>query len=190
MARYSKEHRAETRETIIKAASELLREKGFDGFGVADVMAAIGLTHGGFYAHFADKQALLDAAFAKALQQSPVNFSRLAGAALAANDAGMLAARYLDDARLANVASGCATAALASELHRQPASAAATFTYASRATVKAIETIPGVGGKGWAILAMLAGAKAMMRAIPNGPERLIIRDEVTHAIRQLANARP
>ncbi|OYY76382.1 MAG: hypothetical protein B7Y43_15170 [Sphingomonas sp. 28-62-20] len=190
MARYSKEHRAETRETIIKAASELLREKGFDGFGVADVMAAVGLTHGGFYAHFADKQALLDAALAKALQQSPVNFARLATAALATNDAGTLAARYLDDARIANVAGGCATAALASELHRQPASASAIFVDASRATVEAIEAIPGVSGKGWAILAMLAGAKAMMRAIPEEPGRSTIRNEITDAIRQLAKVQP
>jgi TetR/AcrR family transcriptional regulator, transcriptional repressor for nem operon len=188
MARYSKEHRAETREAIVKAASELLRKKGFDGVGVADVMSAVGLTHGGFYAHFSDRHALLEEALVYALKQSPANFGRLASAAIAQNDPGMIADRYLADEKVAEVGKGCVTAALASELHRQPLSVASTFAEGSSATVAVLDTIPGLGGKNWAVLAMLVGAKAMMRAMPDGSRRELIRSDVAAAIRELARA--
>ena len=51
----SKEQMAENRERILNAAAQLFREKGFDGIGVADLMKSAGLTHGGFYGHFASK---------------------------------------------------------------------------------------------------------------------------------------
>ena len=49
----SKEQMAENRERILNAGAQLFREKGFDGIGVADLMKSAGLTHGGFYGHFA-----------------------------------------------------------------------------------------------------------------------------------------
>ncbi|HVP84199.1 MAG TPA: TetR/AcrR family transcriptional regulator [Rhizomicrobium sp.] len=57
--RYSESHKAETREKILKVASRALREKGPQNVAVAEVMEAAGLTHGGFYAHFKSKDALL-----------------------------------------------------------------------------------------------------------------------------------
>jgi len=57
--RYSETHKAETREKILKVASRTLREKGPENVAVAEIMEAAGLTHGGFYAHFKSKDALL-----------------------------------------------------------------------------------------------------------------------------------
>lgn len=56
--RVSREKFAENREKILTAASVLFRENGFDGVGVADIMKAAGLTHGGFYGHFESKDDL------------------------------------------------------------------------------------------------------------------------------------
>jgi TetR/AcrR family transcriptional regulator, transcriptional repressor for nem operon len=56
--RVSREKFAENRQKILLAASVLFRENGFDGVGVADIMKAAGLTHGGFYGHFESKDDL------------------------------------------------------------------------------------------------------------------------------------
>ena len=52
------QRRAETRQRILAAASNLFREHGIDGIGVDAVMKEAGLTHGGFYLHFLSKEAL------------------------------------------------------------------------------------------------------------------------------------
>jgi TetR/AcrR family transcriptional repressor of nem operon len=57
--RYSNEHKAETRQRVLKEAAREIRAKGPDGVAVAGVMARAGLTHGGFYAHFDSKEALI-----------------------------------------------------------------------------------------------------------------------------------
>ena len=61
--RYSREHKLETHARIVKKASVRLREKGAHGIGVADLMKEAGLTHGGFYAHFDSREALVIEAF-------------------------------------------------------------------------------------------------------------------------------
>ena len=66
--RYSKDHKADTHARIVKNASIRLREKGPAGIGVAELMKESGLTHGGFYAHFDSRDALIDEAFAHAME--------------------------------------------------------------------------------------------------------------------------
>ena len=56
--RVTRERAAAHREKILDAAGTLFRERGFDGIGVADIMEEVGLTHGGFYGHFASKEDL------------------------------------------------------------------------------------------------------------------------------------
>jgi TetR/AcrR family transcriptional repressor of nem operon len=58
------------RARVVEAAARLFREKGFEGIGVADLMHAAGMTHGGFYNHFESKDDLGAAACAHALSQS------------------------------------------------------------------------------------------------------------------------
>ena len=59
MVRYSKEHKEETRRRILEAAARAYREGGVSGVGIGELMQSIGLTHGGFYAHFDSKDALV-----------------------------------------------------------------------------------------------------------------------------------
>ena len=65
--RYTDRHKAETREKILTAAARLFRERGYDGVGVDAIMNEVGLTAGGFYAHFPSKKALFAEAVTKAL---------------------------------------------------------------------------------------------------------------------------
>ena len=66
----SKEQAAASRERILDAGTRLFRERGFDGIGVADLMQEAGLTHGGFYGHFASKEELMARACERALGKS------------------------------------------------------------------------------------------------------------------------
>jgi len=72
------DEKTRTRERIVQAASALIREKGIAGLKVTDVMAAADLTHGAFYAHFSDKDELIEAAFHKALDHRKTWFSAAA----------------------------------------------------------------------------------------------------------------
>ena len=76
--RYSKEHKLETHARIVKKASVRLREKGAHGIGVADLMKDAGLTHGGFYAHFNSREALVIEAFSYAMDRSTERWRKLA----------------------------------------------------------------------------------------------------------------
>lgn len=69
--RYSKEHKRETRDRIVAAAARLFRAHGFDGVGVDAIMAEVGLTAGGFYAHFPSKKALFTEAMDAASAARP-----------------------------------------------------------------------------------------------------------------------
>src|SRR4051812_25105585 len=66
MPRVSREQMARNHERVLQEASRLLRERGAGGVSVPEVMAAVGLTHGGFYKHFASKDDLLAQAGAAA----------------------------------------------------------------------------------------------------------------------------
>src|SRR3982750_409763 len=74
----SREQAARNRERILDTAAQLFRERGFEGIGVADLMKAAGLTHGGFYGHFASKDDLVAQAAALALEQSVALWEKLA----------------------------------------------------------------------------------------------------------------
>lgn len=70
MARYSTDHKEKTRAAIVDAAAERIRSGGFDALGVASIMAEAGLTHGGFYAHFPSRDALLAAAVTRLFEKA------------------------------------------------------------------------------------------------------------------------
>jgi len=76
--RVSRVEAAQNRERIIEVAARLFRERGFDGIGVADLMKSAGLTHGGFYGHFASKEDLMAQACARALEGSLATLHQVA----------------------------------------------------------------------------------------------------------------
>jgi len=68
--RYSSNHKAETRQRIIGEAARRFRKDGIEGTGLVPLMKALGLTHGGFYAHFESKEALVKASLEAAATQT------------------------------------------------------------------------------------------------------------------------
>ena len=121
--RRSREEAAETRRRIVTTAAGLIRERGTQGIGVADLMAAAGLTHGGFYKHFASKEALVAEACQQALAQSGGELQRVVAQAPAGERLQALADAYLTRWHRDHPAQGCAIAALAPEVARGSAEA-------------------------------------------------------------------
>src|ERR1700682_3192748 len=108
--RRSKQEAAETRQRIVKAAAAKFRQNGIGGTGLSDLMAAAGLTHGGFYRHFDSKDQLVAEACAAGMEAEM-------GGAAACPDFGKgglkeLAASYLSAAHRDNPSEGCLLAGL------------------------------------------------------------------------------
>lgn len=121
----SKEKAAEHRAAIVAAAGRLFRERGFDKVGVAEITKAAGLTHGGFYGHFASKDALAAEACGAAFQES---LGRLP--ADEASPDGPLSAfldRYLTALHRDRPDAGCPMSAFAAEVARQDPAVQARF---------------------------------------------------------------
>lgn len=115
--RVSREKAAEHRDRIIEAAGALFREKGFGGIGVADIMKAAGMTHGGFYGHFASKDDLVAQACRQAMAVAIANWEKTA-ASDADNPFATLLARYLSPRHRDDPARGCVFAALGADAAR------------------------------------------------------------------------
>jgi len=118
----SKTQARENRARIVETASTLFRERGYDGVSVADLMAAAGFTHGGFYKHFGSKADLMAEAAASGFAQSAANIE---GA-----DAATFVNEYLSRKHRDERGNGCTFAALSGDAARQPESIKQTFAAA------------------------------------------------------------
>ena len=119
--RYSKDHKAATHARIVQNASAQLREKGARGVGVADLMKDVGLTHGGFYAHFGSREELVNEAIAAALDQNTESWRKLVTGKPAEARAAALVDDYLSTRHRDNPRKGCALASLAVDISREGA---------------------------------------------------------------------
>jgi TetR/AcrR family transcriptional regulator, transcriptional repressor for nem operon len=117
--RTTSERKAETRERILAAAGELFRGHGIDAVGVDAIMHKAGLTHGGFYAHFASKEALVAEVSAAALARSAARWERISQEADPATALRRIVESYLDPAHVAATEHGCMLAALGPEVARR-----------------------------------------------------------------------
>ena len=113
--------REATHDRIVEVAARTLRRNGYAGVGVADVMKQAGLTHGGFYAHFESRDALLAEAIERAGRDSALALARRADANRARGQSALRAVieAYLSDTHLGGTENGCVVAALGSEMPRQ-----------------------------------------------------------------------
>jgi len=117
--RYSKEHKQETHARIVKKASVRLREKGAHGIGVADLMKEAGLTHGGFYAHFDSREALVMEAFAYAMDRSTERWRKLAEQTPPDKRLATIVENYLTPLHRDDPGHGCAVPTLGAEIARE-----------------------------------------------------------------------
>ena len=109
----------ENRARIVETAAALFRERGYDGVGVADLMAAAGFTHGGFYKHFRSKADLMAEAAASGISQRVANSEGV-------DFAGFIK-HYLSREHRDGRGAGCTMAALSGDAARQSDDVKATF---------------------------------------------------------------
>ena len=121
--RYPVEETAAKHERIVKEASRLFREHGFENVSVGEVMKAAGLTHGAFYAHFGSKEELQAAAVAYGQK---VSLGRLQRSKRKKNK-GSFTDLYLSRWHRDNPGDGCTMAALAQEVARSTPELKAAF---------------------------------------------------------------
>ena len=157
-------------ERIVETAARAIRRAGFAGVGVADIMKEAGLTHGGFYAHFPSRDALLVEAIERAGLDSATN------ALSSAQDARLqgisafhkLVTGYLSEAHLKGAETGCAVAALASEMPRQSTDVRKASAQSVRRMLDAVQQAlpPGVEPEvASAIACQMVGALQLARAL-------------------------
>jgi len=139
--RYDAEHKQRTREKVVKAAAKAIRAKGPDRFGVVEVMADVGLTHGGFYAHFESKDDLVAAAIAQMLEESHARLLRETEGRSATDGLCAYVNFYLSPAHRDARRTTCPIAALASDLPRMSAAARRQFAAGSERLVSALATL-------------------------------------------------
>jgi TetR/AcrR family transcriptional repressor of nem operon len=178
MPRSSREQADQNRVAITEASARLFREHGIRGVSVADLMAAAGLTHGGFYGHFASKDALAAEACANAFARSTERWQRrVADAADGAAARQALIEPFLSAKARASPGTSCPTVALAGDVAREPARAPvrAAFTAGVEGLVGVLSALPAGAdaadrrATALADLATMVGALLLARATAGQP---------------------
>lgn len=188
--RYGSDHKAGTRARVVETAGRVLRRDGVDGTGLIGLMKEAGLTKGGFYAHFASKDALVAEAVTAALDETA---TRMRASVEARPDEGGSRAMafidgYLRPEHVAARDTGCAIGALLSDLARaSPAVRQAGAAGAAQLVQVIVEVLPDRLGharraRAEAILGMLAGCLQLARLQADPAAR----DAVLSAGRQAA----
>ena len=106
-------------ERIVEVAARAIRRSGYDGTGGADIMKEAGLTHGGFYAHFESRDALLAEAGDRAGAEAVALAARVAASAPPGQAVQAMMQAYLSPEHITAIETGCPVAALCSEMPRQ-----------------------------------------------------------------------
>jgi TetR/AcrR family transcriptional regulator, transcriptional repressor for nem operon len=163
--RYEKGRKDSSRIKILEVASERFRNDGIAASGLATIMSDAGLTNGAFYPHFASKAELVRESIATALE---TQFEQIAEA-LAAGGPELAISTYLSEAHRDNPAKGCASAALLSEVARQPPETRQVYTDHFMSQMRQVAaTLPHIKdpeGVALSVFATLIGTLQLARAV-------------------------
>lgn len=183
----SREKAAQNRADLVETAARLIRERGIDGVGVAEIGKAAGLTHGALYAHFKSKEALVAEALAHGLQIGHERMTTPRNGQIPS--LGELLDGYLSEEKRDDIANGCAMAASASEIGRQDETISACFSEGFENMVGVFEhhlharkTKCDVRDKALAIATALIGGIAASRAVLKAQPELA--NEILRAVRR------
>lgn len=186
MKRIATRSKEVTHERIVETAARAIRRTGYAGTSVADIMKEAGLTHGGFYAHFSSREAMLAEAADRAGAESAARSARVAAAAPTGQGLEALLRAYLSKEHLGNAELGCPAAALGSETPRQ---APEVRRAATRRIKEMIDLIarqssdwgqPGAHETALATVSTMVGALLLARAVDD-PK---LSDAIRHAALQ------
>ena len=160
-----------THERIVEIAARAIRRSGYSGIGVAEVMREAGLTHGGFYAHFDSREGLLAEAADRAGTETVAVLGRVAAAAPPDKALEAILRAYLSKEHMAGVETGCAVAALGSEMPRQSPKVRRAATRRIKEMIDLVARHspdrgqPGTHERALVTLATAVGAMVMARAV-------------------------
>ena len=160
-----------THERIVEAAARAIRRSGYNGTSVADIMKEAGLTHGGFYAHFDSREAMLAEAADRAGAQAVAASASIAATAPPEQALRRMLHAYLSKEHVASMEMGCPVAALGSEMPRQ---APAVRRAATRRIKEMIDVVarqspdwgqPGAHERALVTVATMVGTLVLARAV-------------------------
>jgi TetR/AcrR family transcriptional repressor of nem operon len=168
--RVNSERKAETRQRILASAGALFRSHGIDAVGVDAIMHHAGLTHGGFYAHFPSKEALVAEVSAASLARAAAKWERITQETDTDSALSKIVGSYLDPAHVAAVEQGCVLTTLGPEVARRPESRPA-ITASVRTMLEALERCLPLRGRDNALAALstMVGAVVLAR-LADDPE--------------------
>lgn len=172
--RYSEDHKAKTRQRIIDEASHLFRRDGVGATGLQPLMKALGLTHGGFYAHFKSKDELVDIA----LQHAAGQLKNSAEESLSSDTPlPTFIAHYLSTAHRANPGAGCPLPTMSAELGQrgQPSAHTDEVIHDRLAMIEANLPADNASEQSVLVLSAMVGALLLSRSVqdPELSDRLL-----------------
>jgi TetR/AcrR family transcriptional regulator, transcriptional repressor for nem operon len=184
MSRVSRAEAAHHREQVVTAASGLFRERGVDSVSLAELMAVVGLTHGGFYRQFASKDALAAEATTAAFDEWTASLREMAerNAKAPVRRWRELVDTYLSAQHRDGPASGCPVTALGSEVAHEAPDSPVRAAYAAgvQDSVDVLSCFDGQAStrdEQIATLCTLVGALTLARATAGDP----LSDEILRA---------
>ncbi|WP_077035195.1 TetR/AcrR family transcriptional regulator [Pelomonas sp. KK5] len=186
----SKEQSQANRQAIVEAAARLYRERGLEGVGVAEIMAAAGFTHGGFYGHFDSKEALAAEACEHALK-APL--ARLRGQLESGEGARPYFDRYLRTEHRDAPGLGCAMPTLAVDAGRASPAVSAAITSGIAGYLEAFAThrpdgtvaaAPDEADKARAIMSLSVLVGGMVLARATGSAAPALSDEIIDVLKK------
>jgi len=162
-----------THRRIVETASKAIRRSGCNGTSIADIMKLAGLTHGGFYAHFASRDAMLAEAVDCAGAESVAALKQAAIEAAPEDALQAIARAYLSKTHVEHAETGCLIAALASEIPRQSTEVRSAATRVLEQMIEVVARYadgagqPGTYERALGTVAMMVGALVLARTVQN-----------------------
>jgi TetR/AcrR family transcriptional repressor of nem operon len=188
--RYTKGHKDNSHERILKAAAKKFRRQGIAATGMTGVMAEAGLTNGGFYAHFRSKNDLVRQGLERALDEQPHRLAESVPGELRESIRYYLSSEHRD-----HPDTGCASAALLPEIGRQPPSTRKVYTARMREFFEQLARRLAQNSSSYpshdaaiGIFAVLVGALQLSRAVEDRSMSDAILEAGVRAANTLADA--
>ena len=172
--RYPSDQKARAKEAILQAGASALRTNGFNGIGVDGLAAAAGVTSGAFYSNFSNKEALLENVIETCVGE-PFIDSESGSLAQRQERLREFLAMYISAEHRADPASGCVMPTLSADVARSNPQIRAAYKRKMLQLVRKMSNVldgaePDREKRAWSIVAMMVGAVAISRAMPDGKE--------------------